>query len=416
MGAHRTTQMGGSSSVYKGETKEVLVIGGGMAGCAVVKELAKTESSITITLVSDKEYLDFNFGSPRGLTDPNSAAERCFPLKEVCDFYSKDIKFVVGEVEVVAKDHAMLKDGQKISFDAAVLCTGAHYGNNPWKAMIGERTWQQRVETMGEWKAKVEAAENIVVAGAGIVGVEVAAELGHAYAQHNKKNVTLVGSFMKQVPSLEGRSRSVLTDLKVKMIPGRTGEWNDGDKTVKIGDEEIACDLLLRCTGLNFSSGMMQQHYSEKIDHSRVKCNDSLLVADSLFACGDIVAIPAGRSPAAAPAQTCDDMAPIVVANLLDQLGGKPMTSTFEFPKEPTERPCLISLGPEQGGGVLPCFMCCYGCCGGCGCGWCGNCMAAKFKSGDGFVGLQKGNYGFGKTWSDAYYTTTPGQVQTASK
>lgn len=160
----------------------------------------------------------------------------------------------------------------------------------------------------------------------------------------------------------------------------------------------------------------MQQHYSEKIDHSRVKCNDSLLVADSLFACGDIVAIPAGRSPAAAPAQTCDDMAPIVVANLLDQLGGKPMTSTFEFPKEPTERPCLISLGPEQGGGVLPCFMCCYGCCGGCGCGWCGNCMAAKFKSGDGFVGLQKGNYGFGKTWSDAYYTTTPGQVQTASK
>lgn len=88
-----------------------------------------------------------------------------------------------------------------------------------------------------------------MVAGAGIVGVEVAAELGHAYAQHNKKNVTLVGSFMKQVPSLEGRSRSVLTDLKVKMIPGRTGEWNDGDKTVKIGDEEIACDLLLRCTG-----------------------------------------------------------------------------------------------------------------------------------------------------------------------
>ena len=40
--------------MYKGETKEVLVIGGGMAGCAVVKELAKTESSITITLVSDK--------------------------------------------------------------------------------------------------------------------------------------------------------------------------------------------------------------------------------------------------------------------------------------------------------------------------------------------------------------------------
>lgn len=56
--------------------------------------------------------------------------------KEVCDFYSKDIKFVVGEVEVVAKDHAMLKDGQKISFDAAVLCTGAHYGNNPWKVLF----------------------------------------------------------------------------------------------------------------------------------------------------------------------------------------------------------------------------------------------------------------------------------------
>ena len=100
----------------------------------------------------------------------------------------------------------------------------------------------------------MEAAENIVVAGAGIVGVEVAAELGHAYAQDGKKSVTLVGSFMKQVPSLEGRCRSVLGDMNVKLMPGRAGEWSDGDKTVTVKDgdaqEEIPCDLLLKCTGM----------------------------------------------------------------------------------------------------------------------------------------------------------------------
>ena len=95
---------------------------------------------------------------------------------------------------------------------------------------------------------QAEAAKHIVVAGAGIVGVEVAAELGAKYKDTDKK-ITLVGTFLRQTPSLAGHCSSVLESYGVHLMPGRTGDWHEGDKKVKIGDKEIECDLLLPCTG-----------------------------------------------------------------------------------------------------------------------------------------------------------------------
>jgi len=408
--------MGSGGSSYKGEMKEVVVIGGGHAGFACAKQLAETQSDITITVISDKEYLDFNFGSPRGIVDPESTTERCFPLKEALAFVSKDIKFKCAQVESVTKTEVIVKNcEERIPFDAAVLCTGASYGEMPWKAPVGEKKWQDWVENVKGWHNKAEAAKHIVVAGAGIVGVEVAAELGAKYKDTDKK-ITLVGTFLRQTPSLAGHCSSVLESYGVHLMPGRTGDWHEGDKKVKIGDKEIECDLLLPCTGLKFNSGMMDEHFTDAVSktNKRVHCKDTLAVdhpgAANIFACGDIVAIPQGKSPSAAPAQTIEEMAPVVASNVLAVLSAKSCEAKFEFPSEVTERPCMIALGPEKGGGLLPCAMCCYGCCGGCGTGCLGNCMTVSFKSGDGFVGFKSAGFGKGGTWTDEYFCETPGQ------
>ena len=50
--------MGSGGSSYKGEMKEVVVIGGGHAGFACAKQLADTQSDITITVISDKVILE----------------------------------------------------------------------------------------------------------------------------------------------------------------------------------------------------------------------------------------------------------------------------------------------------------------------------------------------------------------------
>ena len=48
--------MGGASTKYVAEQgeKHVVVIGGGHAGCEVAKQLSATQSSIKITVISDK--------------------------------------------------------------------------------------------------------------------------------------------------------------------------------------------------------------------------------------------------------------------------------------------------------------------------------------------------------------------------
>ena len=60
---------------------------------------------------------------------------RClFVQKEALAFVSKDIKFKCAQVESVTKTEVIVKNcEERIPFDAAVLCTGASYGEMPWK-------------------------------------------------------------------------------------------------------------------------------------------------------------------------------------------------------------------------------------------------------------------------------------------
>merc|ERR1712166_256619 len=403
--------MGCGGSTYKGGTKRVVIVGGGHAGVEVAKQFAASKSSISITVVSDKDFFDWNFGSPRFIVDPDKAKEACFPLRATLDYFDKDIALKRARVTEITANEVKTEDDEHIPFDVCVVCSGATYGAMPWKAAIGETTWEDRVEVMKGWKNKVDGAKHIVIAGAGIVGVEVAAELGHKF--HNTdKHVTLVGSFMKESPMLQSHCKEVLDKYGVNMIPGRTGDWSEGETHVKVGDKKIECDLLLPCTGLKFNGSMMDAHFKSSLDQAnRIKCTSNLSVegATNIFACGDIISIPEGRKSAAAPQSVVPAMATIVVQNAIAYLSkadnhANVSVSEYVFPEELVMRPCVVALGPDEGAAAMPCIYCCYCCCG-----CCSNWAAKKMKSGDGFIGLQVKNFGKGATWEDAESDTAPG-------
>lgn len=53
-------------------------------------------------------------------------------------------------------------------------------------------TTEQTKAALHDWAKRIEAAESIVVAGAGTTGIEVAGELGQEYAATGKKKITLI--------------------------------------------------------------------------------------------------------------------------------------------------------------------------------------------------------------------------------
>jgi len=200
---------------------------------------------------------------------------------------------------------------------------------------------------------------------------------------------------------MRGKVKSVLDEYGVAMMTGHTGNWSPGDTTVKVGTEDVPCDLLLRCNGMKFNGGLMATHFGDALtSQNRIKCDGTLQVTHKdgkhIFCCGDIIAIPEGRASRAAPAMAAEAMAAVVTKNIIDLMNNSKATSEYTFPATFEETPAIISLGPDHGAGALPCVFCCWGCCGCLG-GYLGRAM-----KGDGFIAAKQAEFGHGKTWNAA--------------
>ena len=127
-------------------------------------------------------------------------------------FISPNIVFKCAQVEEVSPKNVLLVGGETVDFDYCVVCTGATYGDMPWKAAIGEKSWSNRVATFEAWHAKAESAKNIVISGAGFVGVELAAQLGFKYKGTAKKLV-LAGTFLKEASDILTRYDEIMSNV-----------------------------------------------------------------------------------------------------------------------------------------------------------------------------------------------------------
>lgn len=115
------------------------------------------------------------------------------------------------------------------------MATGSRYRDDmPWKE-VG--TSAQTRASLTKLRAEIRDARSIVVAGAGLTGVEFAGELGSAYGKSGLKEITLVGA--SELPLEERMKKSVretarneLKKLGVKYIGGAR-------VTTKTSEEEV---------------------------------------------------------------------------------------------------------------------------------------------------------------------------------
>lgn len=145
-----------------------------------------------ITLIDKTNYFEFLIGYYHEYSKDGAYKE----LVRDYDMIFKDkspqgFRFLQGELLKVAKGDSILiktEDGEEeINYDELILCTGSDQPM-PHKD-FGSKTSQERYGKLKEEVDKARQATKVLVVGAGIVGVEVAAEI----AENAKKNGQEVG-------------------------------------------------------------------------------------------------------------------------------------------------------------------------------------------------------------------------------
>ena len=166
-----------------------------------------------------------------------------FPLADSFASYThKNFELVIGAAEALDPERNIVgvrvgedEELREIGYHTLVIATGSRARDDgmPWKEVGTTAQTRAAVEGL---QAKIRDARSIVVAGAGVTGVEFAGELGATFAKTGLKDITLVGSealpLEKRIKnSVRETARSELESLRVKYIgEAKVTSWTKDDK------------------------------------------------------------------------------------------------------------------------------------------------------------------------------------------
>jgi nitrite reductase (NADH) large subunit len=201
---------------------------------------------------------------------------------------------LLGEKVIRVEDSenkVVLENGREISYDRLLIASGASALKPPIKGIDKKGVhFFNRLGDVKRLRPEVPGAQNIIIIGAGAIGVEAAIAL-------NKmgKDVLIVELLCQCLPQMleEDLARHLETKLSTSGIRFLLGEsvseitGNDRATGIVVGDKEIAGDLVLVTCGLRPNIDFLRS--------SNVRTNQGILVNErmqtnvpNIYAAGDV--------------------------------------------------------------------------------------------------------------------------------
>ena len=319
---------------------QCIVVGGGYAGLTVARDLSA--AGVTVTLVDNKDYWDYCIAAPRLVVAPDEAADYTPPYAKICEHLG--VCFVKGKVVAVRDGGVTLEGGVSLEAQAVVVAVGKGYGS-VWKG--DEETAEARAAAYTSVAGEIERAASVVVAGAGLVGCEVAGEIRSKFPE---KKVTLVGATAGGSQKLRDATDAALAQLGVTRVAGRCAR--DAAGAVTAGDEVLECDCYLDCTGTTHrAAALVADEFPDAAGPAGGVVTEGTLAvkgAYSVFAVGECVETPKNRFVPPSGVQHAEATAATVVANVLRcVLAGKAASVNHAWAAAPVLVPCVSSFGPD---------------------------------------------------------------------
>ena len=298
---------------------KIIVIGGGYAGLQAVEHLAQ-DSNNEITLVDKNPYHFMQTDVYDLIANEHDFAKVTVDLFTYCSGFDNEVTFIKGEVKQIDFEHnRIVTDTQRIPYDYLVIAVGAR--TKFFSTIKGLRTYAHGVKALHRalhLKQKFEMSLfrkidkdgvsctplNILIAGGGLSGVEIAAQMASFvkdFYSHNhflcrKLNIVLINAtanILSGLPRyLVEKSQQHLKDLGVKIINDtKVVEVTSSSATLSNG-KVIAIDFMI------FAGGIEPNHLVYKLPLSKeqrgyIKTNKHLQSVDydNVFAIGDCTSL-----------------------------------------------------------------------------------------------------------------------------
>jgi NADH dehydrogenase FAD-containing subunit len=146
---------------------------------------------IKVILVSLGTHFFWNIATVRAIIPGQLPDESILqPISPgFAQYPEKSFEFIVGRAESLDPDRNVVlistAGGNVVqNYDMLVLATGADsIGDTPWKP---KGSYDETKKKLHEVQERIKTARSILVAGAGVTGIEVAGELGYEYGKTKK--------------------------------------------------------------------------------------------------------------------------------------------------------------------------------------------------------------------------------------
>jgi NADH dehydrogenase FAD-containing subunit len=237
-----------------GKKHRVVVLGGGDTGIAAMMDLIEDPANrFHVTLVDPKNYFEDVTAQPMLLCDPGTAEDgrwknSVVPYKNVLT-RGEGHKHIPALAMSISKTHVEVgSERTVVPYDSLVVAVGSRYSSN---IKIENPTSEYRLRQLRAEAAVIRHSDTVLIIGGGLVGVEVAANVGEA---HPEKRVILVQSgpvLMPRVKNAHGKIMKRMEELGVEVhLNERVVEFDDmlREYTTDMGNVFHA-GKVYRCTG-----------------------------------------------------------------------------------------------------------------------------------------------------------------------
>ncbi|MDH4945312.1 FAD-dependent oxidoreductase [Sulfurimonas sp. C5] len=323
--------------------KKVAVIGGGYGGLRAIEHLAKNKDfSITLFDMNSYHYLQTEaYGYIAGRFDLHDVA---LDLQNWCLGFDNKVKFVQDEVTFIdSANNTITTKNKTYDFDFCIIATGARtnffkqikgldkygYGVKKLFRSHGFRTAFEKLLYEKLLEPSVQQQNmNLAIGGAGLSGVEIAAEMADVIKRHTKSigdsaqelKIYLIDASDTILPGMSPyiieNTKTRLEELGVHIMTKSFISSIDHDTIYFQDDSQLHYTFMIFTGGIIANTIPMDQEV-ELNRMGQYICDETLRITKNIFAVGDCVELKDSKDAILPPtAQTAERSAEYVVKTI----------------------------------------------------------------------------------------------------